>query len=106
MEDDPGDLPEGAGPGSSFLDFLPQGIDEALAEGIRIEFLAAPIAVELEDGEFTGITCQRMELGEPDASGRRRPVPVEGSEELIDVDNIFSAIGQSPVLSRLMSPST
>ena len=53
-------------------------VEEAEREGIKLELLAAPVAVEIRDGQVAAIRCQRMELGEPDASGRRRPVPVAG----------------------------
>lgn len=65
-------------------------------EGIESIFLAAPNkVVGDEDGNVTGLEYLKMELGEPDASGRRRPVPVEGSETVLDVDTIITAIGQS-----------
>jgi heterodisulfide reductase subunit A-like polyferredoxin len=74
-------------------------IEEALAEGIKMEFLAAPARIIGDSGKVTGIECIRMELGEPDASGRRRPVPVEGSEFVLDVDAVIPAIGQAADLS-------
>ena len=70
-------------------------------EEIQYHFLAAPTKLIGEGGKLTGLEYQKMELGEPDASGRRRPVPVEGSEEVIAADNVFSAIGQSPNLECL-----
>ncbi len=76
-------------------------IEEALAEGIRMEFLAAPVRVLGENGKVTGIECVRMELGPADESGRRRPVPVEGSEFVIEVDAVVAAIGQKSDLSIL-----
>jgi len=70
-------------------------VEEALKEGVHFHFLAAPTRmVGDENGKVTHIEFITMELGEPDASGRRRPVPVEGSETLLEVDNVFSAIGQ------------
>jgi NADPH-dependent glutamate synthase beta subunit-like oxidoreductase len=66
-------------------------------EGIEFIFLAAPNKVLGDENEnVTGLEYLKMELGEPDASGRRRPVPVEGSETVLDVDTIITAIGQSP----------
>jgi len=66
-------------------------------EGIDFVFLAAPTRViGDDDGKVTQLEYLKMELGEPDASGRRRPEPVEGSETLLDVDMVISAIGQSP----------
>ncbi len=66
-------------------------------EGIEFVFLAAPTKVVADDnGKVTQLEYLKMELGEPDASGRRRPVPIEGSETLLDVEMVISAIGQSP----------
>lgn len=72
-------------------------IENAIEEGIKFEFLTAP--VELggdEKGRLKRVKCIRMELGEPDSSGRRKPVPVKGSEFYIEADIIIAAIGQSP----------
>ncbi len=75
-------------------------IEAAEAEGVKFIFLAAPVRVKGdEQGRATHLEYQRMELGEPDASGRRRPVPVEGSETLIEADTVITAIGQSPDVS-------
>ncbi|MBI9077550.1 MAG: FAD-dependent oxidoreductase [Desulfatibacillum sp.] len=69
-------------------------------EGCEFVFLAAPTrVVGDESGKVTGLEYQKMELGEPDASGRRRPVPVEGSETILETDMIISAIGQRPDIS-------
>jgi formate dehydrogenase (NADP+) beta subunit len=66
-------------------------------EGINFVFLAAPTRViPDEDGKCSQLEYLKMELGEPDASGRRRPEPVEGSETILDADMVISAIGQSP----------
>jgi len=66
-------------------------------EGIQFTFLAAPTKViGDEDGNVVGLEYLTMELGEPDASGRRRPVPIEGSETVMDVDMLITAIGQGP----------
>ncbi len=66
-------------------------------EGIEFVFLAAPTRVVGDDGgKVVQLEYLKMELGEPDASGRRRPEPVEGSETLLDVDMVISAIGQAP----------
>ncbi|UCB43905.1 MAG: FAD-dependent oxidoreductase [Dehalococcoidales bacterium] len=70
-------------------------LHEAEQEGIVFNILAAPVKVLADNGKVTGIECIRMELGEADASRRRRPVPVEGSEYTIDVDNVIMAIGQA-----------
>ncbi|MBN2496877.1 MAG: FAD-dependent oxidoreductase [Deltaproteobacteria bacterium] len=71
-------------------------VDEAEEEGVAMHFLAAPVALVGEGGRVVKIRAIRMELGEPDASGRRRPVPIEGSEFEIEVDTVISAIGQKP----------
>jgi formate dehydrogenase (NADP+) beta subunit len=71
-------------------------------EGVQFQFLAAPKRVVGDDGgRVVGLEYLRMELGEPDASGRRRPVPVEGSETILPVDMVISAIGQQPDIGFL-----
>ena len=72
-------------------------IDEAEEEGVIYRFLTNPLSFNGEDGKVKSITLQIMELGEPDASGRRRPVPVEGKTEEIAVDSVILAIGQKLV---------
>ncbi|MBO7674318.1 MAG: FAD-dependent oxidoreductase [Atopobiaceae bacterium] len=69
-------------------------IDEAEEEGVTFKYLTNPIEFYGKDGRLTGMKLQIMELGEPDASGRRRPVPVEGATEDIAIDNVLMAIGQ------------
>jgi len=76
-------------------------VHEGEREEVKYHFLAAPTRLVGEGGKLKGLEFQKMELGEPDASGRRRPVPKEGSEEIIAADNVFGAIGQSPDLSCL-----
>ncbi len=71
-------------------------IDEALEEDIKIEFLAAPIGFNKDGNRITTMKCIRMELGEPDDSGRRRPVPIEGSEFEIPATCVIPAISQAP----------
>ncbi|MHB0915465.1 MAG: NAD(P)-binding protein [Thermoleophilia bacterium] len=71
-------------------------IKDTKDEGIPIDILVAPLEVVRDGGKITGLKCQKMELGEPDDSGRRRPVPVEGSEFVMDADIIIPAIGQQP----------
>jgi|APSaa5957512622_1039677.scaffolds.fasta_scaffold04123_6 NADPH-dependent glutamate synthase beta subunit-like oxidoreductase/Pyruvate/2-oxoacid:ferredoxin oxidoreductase delta subunit len=78
-------------------------IEEAMEEGIQIEFLAAPVGFKREGELVTAMNCVRMELGEPDASGRRRPVPIEGSEFDIPASAIISAISQEPDFSGFES---
>ncbi len=72
----------------------PHEVAEALAEGVEMTFLSAPIRMSVEE-DRKQLFCIRMELGEPDRSGRRRPIPVEGSEFVIEADTVIGAIGQS-----------
>ncbi len=75
-------------------------IDAAEHEGVEFLFLAAPVKVKGDDdGKVTHLEYLKMELGKPDASGRRRPVPIEGSETLLETDVVITAIGQSPDVS-------
>lgn len=76
-------------------------IEEADREGVRFEMLTAPLAVVQDDGRLKGVICQRMELGSPDESGRRQPVPVGGSDFLLEADTVILAIGQSVESSGL-----
>jgi len=76
-------------------------IEAAEHEGVILQYLAAPIEILGKNGMVTGMKCIRMELGEPDASGRRRPVPIEGSEYVIDAETIVPAISQGADLSFL-----
>lgn len=71
-------------------------VDSAIEEGIDIKFLAAPTKILTQNGRLTAIECIRMELGEIDKSGRRRPVPVEGSEFTIELDILIPAISEQP----------
>jgi heterodisulfide reductase subunit A-like polyferredoxin len=81
---------------------LPEEIEQAQEEGVGFEFLANPIAVQAdESGAVRGLECLRMELGEPDASGRRRPVPVAGSNFVVPADTVIFAIGQEADLPGL-----
>ena len=83
-------------------------IEEAEEEGVTFKFLTNPIEFYGENGHVTGMRLQVMELGEPDASGRRRPVPVEGKTEDIPIDDVLMAIGQGAdcegVAPELLSP--
>jgi len=78
-------------------------IDGALEEGVKIEYLAAPVEILVKDGVAVGMKCIRMELGEPDASGRRRPVPKEGSEFELEATAIVAAISQEPAFDGFES---
>ena len=69
----------------------------ALEEGARFEWLASPVELEGDaQGRVRGMRLVRMELGEPDASGRRRPVPMPGSEHSVEVDTVVLALGYLP----------
>ncbi|MFZ2071660.1 MAG: FAD-dependent oxidoreductase [Halobacteriota archaeon] len=74
---------------------IDEEITDAEEEGVKIAYLTNPGRV-IGDGEVRGLECIRMELGAPDDSGRRRPIPVEGSEFVMDVDTVILAIGQYP----------
>jgi NADPH-dependent glutamate synthase beta subunit-like oxidoreductase/ferredoxin len=77
-------------------------IEEALEENIKIEYLAAPVKVIRDaDGKVSKIAVQRMELGEPDESGRRRPVPIEGDVYEMETDTLVMAVSQAPDWSTL-----
>lgn len=71
-------------------------IHHAKEEGVIFDVLTNPVEILGQDGWVKGLKCIRMELGEPDESGRRRPIPVEGSEFIMDVDIVIIAIGTSP----------
>ncbi len=79
---------------------MPARIEEihhAEEEGIEFQLLTTPVRYfGDEHGHVRAMECQKMGLGEPDASGRRRPVPIEGSEYTMEVDLVVCAIGQSP----------
>jgi len=78
----------------------PIEIHESKLEGIKYQFLTAPAKVNKdENGNLKSLTCYRMELGEPDASGRRRPVKVDGSEFDMELDYILAAIGQKTTVN-------
>ncbi|MFW6139103.1 MAG: FAD-dependent oxidoreductase [Spirochaetota bacterium] len=79
-------------------------VEEAKQEGVNFRFLASPVRIEEKDG-CVAVECTKMELGEPDASGRRRPVPVQGSNYVITADYMITAIGQRTESSFLQNPS-
>jgi len=76
-------------------------IHDAEEEKVRFHFLTTPVRVLAKDGRVVGLECIKMKLGQPDASGRRRPVPIAGSEFLFDCDTVVPAIGQQIDLSLL-----
>jgi len=76
-------------------------IEEALQEGVKISYLAAPVKILYRGDQVIAIECLKMKLGEPDESGRKRPVPIEGSNFKIKTDMVIAATGQKPDLSFL-----
>lgn len=79
-------------------------IEDAEKEGVKFHFLTNPTKIIARDGKVVGLQLIRMELGEPDSSGRRRPVPISGSEYIMDIDVVIPAIGQVTNTS-LLSPA-
>jgi NADPH-dependent glutamate synthase beta subunit-like oxidoreductase len=75
---------------------IDEEIEGADLEGVKIDYLAAPIEIHTENGRAVGMKCQRMELGEPDSSGRRRPVPIEGDTFDMDFTCLIAAVSQAP----------
>lgn len=75
---------------------IDEEIEGALEEGVEIEYLAAPTEIARNNGTATGMTCQRMQLGEPDSSGRRRPVPIDGDTFNLGFTTLVAAISQEP----------
>jgi NADPH-dependent glutamate synthase beta subunit-like oxidoreductase/ferredoxin len=78
-----------------------EDIEEAIKEGVTIEYVTAPIEILGDGNKVTGVRCQRMRLGEVGADGRRKPEPVPGSEFVIEADQVVVAIGQRPDTSLL-----
>jgi formate dehydrogenase major subunit len=73
---------------------IPEEVEEAIQEGVKIHFLASPLKIIGKGGKVAEMECARMKLGEPDRSGRRKPVPIEGSNFKVQADTIIAAIGQ------------
>jgi NADPH-dependent glutamate synthase beta subunit-like oxidoreductase len=80
-------------------------INEALEEGVNVEFLTAPNRIRRENGHLK-MSCIRMKLGDIDDSGRRRPEPIDGSEFDGEFDVIIAAVGQKPAIPKQMEIST
>jgi formate dehydrogenase beta subunit len=76
-------------------------VKAAEEEGVKFQFLAVPVKIQSQNNKVVGAECIRMELGEPDASGRRKPVPVKGSEFVLAADMVLTAIGEVPDISFL-----
>ncbi|MBN1578102.1 MAG: FAD-dependent oxidoreductase [Chitinispirillaceae bacterium] len=81
----------------------PLELADCLREGVELKELTAPVGLVTREGRLCGLRCVRMELGEPDASGRRRPVEIKGSGFTLACDIAVTAIGQAPVLDGLLS---
>ncbi len=79
---------------------IAEEVDEAQDEGIGIEFLCAPVRIEQDNGTMS-LVCQRMRLGPPDDSGRRRPIAAGGADVAYPCDRVILALGQKPDLSLL-----
>ena len=75
--------------------------DEAIAEGIQVNFLVSPTRITSENWRVNGLQCIQMKLGELEVSGRRRPIPIVGSEFFVEADTVIAAVGQAPDLSFL-----
>jgi formate dehydrogenase beta subunit len=76
-------------------------IKAAEEEGVKFQFLAVPTKIQSQNNKVVGAECIRMELGEPDASGRRKPLPLKGSEFVLPADMVLTAIGETPDISFL-----
>ncbi len=79
---------------------IPEEVHDAMEEGVKFMFLVNPVEF-IGDGKVEKVKLIKMKLGEPDESGRRRPIPIEGSEFEMEVDNVILAIGEKPDLSFL-----
>jgi len=84
---------------------IAEEVDDAIDEGIAIDFLCSPLRISRDHGKRT-LSCQQMELGEPDEGGRRRPVAIPGSDFEIPCDRVILAIGQAADLSLLPQDAT
>ena len=73
---------------------IPEEVEEAIREGVKLHLLTAPVRMIGRGGKVVGMECLRMRLGEPDEKGRRKPVPIQGSNFKVNTDTIISAIGQ------------
>jgi NADPH-dependent glutamate synthase beta subunit-like oxidoreductase len=78
---------------------IAEEVTEAEHEGVKLMLLSGPNRVVVKGGKVAGLECVKMQLGEPDASGRRRPVPVQGSEFTVETGLLIAAVGEEPDLS-------
>ncbi|MCK5266188.1 MAG: FAD-dependent oxidoreductase, partial [Candidatus Thorarchaeota archaeon] len=74
---------------------IPSEVEDAMKEGVKLMLLTSPMELIVNKGKLSGVRCIKMRLGEPDTSGRRRPVPITNSEFTMAVDNLIIAVGQS-----------
>lgn len=81
----------------------PWEVEDTIEEEVEVHYLTAPVRVVGENGRVTGVECARMKLGEPDSSGRRRPVRIEGSEFVVPAETVVTALGQVADCSFLPS---
>ena len=79
----------------------PVEVEEALREGVRISYLVSPLSIGVQNGKVKCLKCAPMRLGGIDSSGRRKPVPLEGEELVVEADTVIPAIGQQPDVSFL-----
>jgi NADH-quinone oxidoreductase subunit F len=80
---------------------IAEEVDAAIEEGVDIQFLVAPVKVLTKNGKAVAIECQRMRLGDEDASGRRKPIPIEGSNFIFKLDTLILAISERPDTSYI-----
>jgi NADPH-dependent glutamate synthase beta subunit-like oxidoreductase/Pyruvate/2-oxoacid:ferredoxin oxidoreductase delta subunit len=81
-------------------------VEDLAKEGIGLDLLVAPVGFKRDGEKLTHVVAQKMELGEPDDSGRRRPVPIEGSEYDIAIDSCIAAVSQQPDWIEALKPET
>jgi indolepyruvate ferredoxin oxidoreductase alpha subunit len=85
---------------------IAEEVNEAEHEDVKLALLSGPNKVVVSGGKVTGLECVKMELGEPDASGRRRPMPIKGSEFVIKTGLIIAAVGEEPDLDFMTGTAT
>jgi NADH-quinone oxidoreductase subunit F len=82
------------------------GIDAAVDEGAILKCLLTPMSVQTDNGAIVGLTCLKNELGPVDSSGRRRPVPISGSEHVVPLDTLIVAVGEKPEAESIRSAAS
>jgi NADH-quinone oxidoreductase subunit F len=81
-------------------------IDAAIDEGAILKCLLSPVSIQTDDGAIVGLTCVKNELGPIDSSGRRRPVPIAGSEHVLPLDTLIVAVGEKPEIESIRSATS